>query len=93
MKKAIYLFSLLSLGFISCEDEDSNDTCMTCSAVVTTTWDGELQSEINVSPTDICGSQLESILNSPNNSTSVTTSYNTGTMIVEVVQVSVYTCQ
>ena len=87
MKKILIVLCVTFLCISSCsDDDDENETCMTCSAVITTQADGVILSEANLLEQEVCGSNLENTLNNPTQVVTVQLESNTQ------VTTTVYTC-
>jgi hypothetical protein len=71
----------------SCSDDDENETCMNCSAFVSTEVNGEVLSEANLLEQEVCGSILENTLSNPTQVVTMQVESNIH------VTTTVYTCQ
>lgn len=84
MKRHILILGIILTSFTACTEDPG---CQPCSAVITTEMEGEVIQTANMTMTDLCGDQLQSVLENP---TQVVTASSMG---VEQTVTTVYTCE
>ena len=83
MKKHILTLGLILASFSACTEDPG---CQPCSAIITTEMDNEVISTANMTTTDLCGDQLQNVLDNP---TQIVTVESLG---IEQIVTTVYTC-
>tara|TARA_B110000977_G_scaffold196757_2_gene277808 strand:- start:256 stop:516 length:261 start_codon:yes stop_codon:yes gene_type:complete len=86
MQKLILVICVSFLSISSCS-EDENETCMNCSAVITTVAYDEVMTEAFLTMQEICGNQLEKVLANPTQ----TATFQSGSFTTTAT--TVYTCE
>ena len=84
MKKLFIIIGLVSFTLSSCSEDEE---CLPCSAVITTAANGVVYSTSTMTTTDLCGAQLQSVLDEPTQVITITADDLTTTAT------SVYTCE
>ncbi len=83
MTKHILTLGIILVSLSACTE---NQGCQPCSAVITTVMDNEVISTATMTTTDLCGDQLQNVLDNPTQVVTV------GSLGIEQTVTTVYTC-